>query len=365
MSDIPDYNKKIVGIAKHASDAIQELEQQCDSQSDVSITRSEYCGPGQATSVKIFLAECSSDMRDPRENLRTELIAFNGYTVFPEHLLPLDSEAEHRENVSSLLQECNLSVHIIGDRYGTIPDGPSEKSTVELQNEIAAEAATRSAGLKRLIWLPRTTQPKNPRQQAFIEQLQREPSLQAGADLLIGDFEEFRTAVHQLLKAQAQEKEQADLQAERSAGQEDSDRYVYMICTQEDLTGIRRLRKTLKERGYRVERPPLEGTETPEELRKHHLEHLRGCAGLLLFYGAGGDRWYQENRSELRKLNAYRDGVAGGRIPRYTYLAEPDNALKEDVVDDEGPCLIDGRRGFDPSLLDPFLEAMARERNPA
>jgi len=38
-----------------------------------------------------------------------------------------------------LLKRCQLSIHLVGEAYGGVPDGRSQKSVVVLQNELAAK----------------------------------------------------------------------------------------------------------------------------------------------------------------------------------------------------------------------------------
>jgi len=60
-------------------------------------------------------------------------------------------------------------VHSTLPRVLKVPDGPSEKSVVILQNELAIQHAKKS-GLERVIWLAEGTATQSPRQQAFIAQ---------------------------------------------------------------------------------------------------------------------------------------------------------------------------------------------------
>ena len=98
-----------------------------------------------------------------------------------------------------LLARCALSVHLVGESYGAVPDGPTTKSTSMLQNELAV-ARCRSGGLQRLIWLPKETRSEKPQQQAFIDALHHDAEAQFGADLVAGDIEELRAAIHATLK---------------------------------------------------------------------------------------------------------------------------------------------------------------------
>ena len=122
----------------------------------------------------------------------------HGYPVLPDTQLPKD-EAEYIAAVDGLLARCELSIHLVGARYGLVPDGPSEKSVTVLQNELAI-ARYKQGGLRRIISLPEGTRSESTVQQAFIERLLREAELQSGADLVTGDIEDLKGAVHAELK---------------------------------------------------------------------------------------------------------------------------------------------------------------------
>ena len=145
----------------------------------------------------VFLAECSRDRRDARERIEAEL-ACCGYTVLPDQRLP-DDEDEHLAAVDALLARCVLSIHLIGSGVGRVPDGDRQQSVVVLQNERAA-AKSRSAGLRRVIWLPAGLASPQPAQQAFIDALQNDAALQFGADLVTGEIETAKAAIHAALK---------------------------------------------------------------------------------------------------------------------------------------------------------------------
>ncbi len=145
----------------------------------------------------IYLAQCCSEQHEAREALATEL-RLGGYPVVPDRPLPTE-EAAYIDEVRRLLEPSALSIHLVGSGCGLIPDGSGEKSVVVLQNELAAERS-RTASLRRVIWLPRGTESVRPAHQAFIDKLHNDPDTQLGADLITADFESLKGAVHAALK---------------------------------------------------------------------------------------------------------------------------------------------------------------------
>lgn len=350
------FVQRIARVAADAARLIKQLQATAPDQASDSATGATPQGlkpqNSQEAVVQVFMADCAPDVREEKERLLADL-KLSGYKVVPECTLPVDSEADYCAAAKELLNACHISIHLIGNRYGTVPDaeGPSQKSVVELQNTIAAELSTK-VGLRRVIWLPINTRTQDDRQLNFIKRLQEDSTLQAGADLVSGDFEELRSTVHRLTKARQEalaataKEEVAEPNLERPMG--------YLVCTEADLKMTLPLRKWMKQQGIEVELPLFQGDA--QMLRKANQDLICRCSGILLFFGAGEEAWFRAVSSDHRKIRTYRVGLP--QIPRYIYLAEPDNLVKQDLVDIEEADLIDGRRGFDPDLLLPFVEAL-------
>ena len=295
--------------------------------------------------VHIFLADCTPDRREDRERLASDL-KLSGHIILPETTLPIEIESEYRQSSAKLLQKCQVSIHMIGNRYGVVPDGDSEKSIIELQNEVAA-SMSQGGALRRIIWLPNETQPQGDRQKDFIARLHSEATAQAGADLVSGNYEELTSTVHRLIKSLRS----TDTPQAKDAQQ--TEKSIYLVCSEGDLKQTIPLRKWLKQAGIEVERPVFDGNA--QTLRKANQELIRRCSGLLVYYGSCEDTWFRAIESDHRKIRTYRAGMAA--IPRYTYIDAPDRAVKQDLLDmDDGGLVIDGRNGFKPGLLDPLLK---------
>jgi hypothetical protein len=150
--------------------------------------------PGSSPKPSIYLGQCSHDGKEDRDYLLSDLKRF-GYPIFPDKPLPMDDEQSFVAEVSQMLAQCSLSIHLMGASYGVVPDGPSQKSVVVLENELAV-TRSKSGGLSRIVWLPDGTVPKCQQQQQFIEALGRDSEVQYGADLITNGLEDLKSAVH-------------------------------------------------------------------------------------------------------------------------------------------------------------------------
>lgn len=337
------YNRKVGQLAWD----IKELLEKLRSANAPAGERREERRPRQ----KVFLAECSYNRAQEREKIESELKAF-GCRVVPSAMIPKDEEG-HRTAVRELLADCDLSVHLIGDSYGAVPDGPSRKSGVVIQNEIAAEFS-RTNGLKRLIWLPETTQPEDQSQSDFVEALHADEEAQFGADLITGDFEHFKTSIHSSLKALRQ-------QGKPMEHDGNTDRLVYLICNQADRKQTVALRKWLRQKNIDVETPAFEGDA--EAVRKANETLLAKCSGLIVYYGSGSEAWKRSIDDDLKKMFAYREGRE--LKARITYLADPPTADKEDLIDMEEPDLVTGYGKFEGSRLSEFVDSVTATTEPS
>ena len=99
---------------------------------------------------RIYLAETTRDLFDKRARVHKELELRN-YIVLPKRPLPLH-EALLKQEVQTYLNDCSLSIYLLGPKYGVIPE-EAIYSIQELQWNIVAESA-KSNDLKQIIWLP-------------------------------------------------------------------------------------------------------------------------------------------------------------------------------------------------------------------
>ncbi len=248
----------------------------------------------------IFLAESSYDTRDLRDSLKREL-QDHGYTILPYGQLSLVAN-ELKANVSEFMQQSQLAIHLIGNGYGVVPEG-TEKSIVEIQNEIGASNSL-SGDMPRLIWIPENNDPSDERQKRFIQELangKREAI--AGADVVKGAIEDFKSVVHDKLKSMEQVNEPEVKKQEAVAEEEMTSKMVYLICDMEDMETIRPLEDFLFENGVEVVLPIFEGDET--QIREDHIENLKNCKGVIIFYGNGSELWLRTKMRDFMKINGY------------------------------------------------------------
>ena len=297
--------------------------------------------------TSVYVTQTSYDLSSERDLIIREL-KDHGYTVFPDKNLSI-VEQEFTQEVAQYLEQCQLSVHLIGKSYGGIPDGPAQKSANELQNEIAARNS-RKSGLPRILWMPQGLQYNDERQKQFVTLLNEDETAQYGADLIEGSIEDLKAVLHDKIN-----------QLENPVGNKqnlasDSEKKVCLICDARDRELTLPLRKYLISQHFEVTIPLFEGD--PSAIREDQEENLRTCDAVIIFYGKGDESWKRSKVNELKKINAYQRTKP--LLAQYIYLAEPSTVDKAELVELNMPNVINGLQGFSAESMQDFMKKLAQ-----
>lgn len=326
------------------------------------------------TKKKIYLAETTYDLQIYRDNLSRELQE-GGFIVLPNKNLPVVFD-KYTAEVESCLSQSLLSVHLISaTNYAAQPEG-TNKSTVMIQNELAAEKSD-SNNLSRLIWIPpaASNAVANPalleQQQAFINQVRTNADYQKGADILEGQLEELKQSIfdtvrrleaeekarQEALKKEAEEQERKNKQAAGGmvmgaplSPVKSEPRLVYLVCDQRDLDNTRPIEDLLTDKGNEILLPLFEGDQA--QLRQAHLDNLKVCDAVVIYYGAANYRWVGSMKSDLLRLPAM--GRSKPLLDKIIYIDNQPESGKENFRAND-MLILDGRNGFTASLFDSFI----------
>lgn len=297
-------------------------------------------GPEKPT---IYLAECCDDQLEDYEALRSELLQ-RGYRIVPNGVLPT-VESECRAEIARLLATSVLSVHLLGERSGTVPGGEGADSVVAIQNELALEQAKKSA-LRRIVSLPEGTEDiaQGEKHRAFLNAMRSDAAVQGDCELITDDLEGVKAAVHHALK---------EIENPAAATpQVATEHAIYVIFERSDLQASRPLRRALKAFGT-VLKPAFEGE--PAEVREANMQNLAICDAVVVFYGSGSEGWKAAVDGDILRARALRDGKPFHSVT--TVLAGQLTDDKDDLVDE--PDVVDACDGFEPQMLAPIGERLA------
>lgn len=292
-----------------------------------------------SSGATIYLAETTSDLISERERIKRELIQ-RGHTILPDRPLPLDA-SELKEQVTADVRRSTLSIHLIGQNYGIIPEGES-RSIVCLQNEIAANVSEDSLHT-RVVWLPVELKAKEKRQEEFISYLQSESSGLPGVEFLQTTLEDLKTFVLDRLSRSSEKPKGPNL--------EQGPARIYLIHDKGDIDSVYPLDNYLYNKGYEVKCSIFEGD--PNQLLEYHIQNLVLCDAAIIYYGTANELWLQIKLGDLAKALGY--GRSKPISAKAVYVSAPVTKEKERFHTREA-FVIRNFEAFSPEVLNPFLD---------
>jgi len=295
-----------------------------------------------ASPLSVYLAETTSDLSFERDSIKRELHQ-RGLRVFPEKALPLDA-AQLKEAIAADLKRCSLSVHLIGSRYGLIPEG-EERSIVRLQSELATEYAD-GHGLKQMFWIPKDIEPAEDRQRQFIEGLLNGVTPVRNAEILRTTLADLKYQIVTNLERQARPQPQVKDKFHELTR-------IYLPVHRVDMDKASACRSYLFDRGYEVMLPAVEGDA--KELREDHKENLLFCDAVLILVSSASEMWLRTILRDLQKLAGY--GRTKPLLAKAIYLTEPLTPWKQSFLTHEALVIRDFDE-FQPRVLEPFVSLL-------
>lgn len=343
-----DYWVKLDDVAHDIVDLLNAIK---DSESTTTTTTTNIEKKERIGSdISVYLAETSYDLKELREDIKRDLIEHD-FHIYPDRQLSLIAP-ELNEQVSEMLNESKLSIHLIGNSYGIVPEG-TDKSKIVLQNEVAAEQS-KEKGLKRLIWLPQNITIEDNRQESFIASLKTNSDLQKGAEIFETPLEELKFAIYDRLKEK--EKPTADLDQGGADGIEKIPE-IYLICDQKDLEHIPDIEDYLYDQGFNVTLPVFEGDES--QVRLDHQENLLNTDAVIIFYGLGNELWMRSKVRELMKIAGY--GRKKPLVNKAVLIADPP-AVYKDRFRAHGIVVLSAKEGLPEEGLQLLVEKIKNSK---
>ena len=238
----------------------------------------------------IYLAKTTSDLGPERDNIRRDLEK-RGYCVLPDQELPVGEN--FRSTVADLLQRSKLAIHLIGSKYGVVPED-EQLSMVEIQYQLS-----QAAQLSRLIWMsdPNLSS-EDERQQGFINALQGRTIAEANTDLLSGNMEDLKTVIIDTL---------IKLDAPIVTLEPSNIPRIYLIYDGSDSNAVSAIDDYLYDQGFEVLSPIIDGDEN--DIRKAHQDNLKVSDGVLIYCNQAAESWLKFKMNDLRKAPGYRCGI--------------------------------------------------------
>jgi len=330
-----NYLERVYDLAHEISDLLQNV--------DSSEQAADSTGIGRV----VYLAETTNDLRNERDRIRRELME-RGHTVLPDRPLPLDTD-EATQLVDEFLEKSHLAIHLVGQRYGMIPEG-GELSMVELQTRRSAIGCDAGA-LERLVWMPSILEPDGNRHKEFIRYLTETDEGMSATELLRGPIEQVNEIALKTLVPPVP-KSEAEIAPAIDSAEEES-KLIYLICDQTDEEAIEPIEDYLFDQGYEVKVPQFDGDEAT--FTQVHQDNLRFCDGVLIYFGEASGQWVEMKLMDLLKAPGY--GREKPLTAKAVYVGPPDNRRKSRFRTRNAE-VIQGSASFEGSHLSTFLNSV-------
>ncbi len=306
-------------------------------------------GPGAAgvdREKTVYLAATTTDLNTERDNIRRDL-QMRGYTVLPDQELPVD--VHFRKTVKDYLARSSLSIHLIGAKYGWVPE-EEQRSVVELQHEFS-----RAASLQRLIWMPSfDMSAEDQRQQHVLNELKDHTVGDKNTELLSGSLEDFKTVVIDAL-----ERQKASSDRPTSADESTDTIRIYLMFDISDRETVSVIDDYLYDQKFEILRPIFEGEE--QDIRQVHQDNLKFCDSVFIYCNKASEAWLNFKMNDIRKAPGYRDGKPLKAAA--VYLCGEANRFKQDFRTREASAIIKQFDCFKKEDLAPFLSFLRRDES--
>ncbi|MFL2923111.1 MAG: TIR domain-containing protein [Limisphaerales bacterium] len=300
----------------------------------------------KADGKTIYLATTSSDLQVERDRIKRELTE-RGHRVLPDTHIPLIGP-ELEGYLNEVLPNCDLAIHMVGARYGMIPED-AQCSVSELQNRLAAQHSE-AKGLERIIWMPRGLIAGDERQIDFLRRLNEDEQCQYGAEVIEESLDSLKSYVLDSLKPKPKPEPAQDPAAAPTATAGSNAKSVYLICDAQDEEAIEPLEDYLFDQGFEVSLPLFEGEESL--IAQSHRQKLTLCDAVLVYYGAGGRSWIEMKLMDLMQAPGF--GRENPFLTKAVLVAPPEDRRKSRFKTHLADILTQSGE-FDPACLESFV----------
>jgi len=322
------YWERLNDLAYDIKNLIESLKAAADPEASAHLVTSR---------IPIYLAETTSDLAYARNSIKRELQQ-HGHIILPDEALPLVSD-RLSGSVREHLGRSMVSVHLLGDRYGIVPEGGT-KSVGQIQLELALE---RGDNLQRVVWIPNGVEPKDDAQNILIRSLQDGSNVANGVEVAQTSLEDLKTIIHDVVSRVPRESE--DVQSVETVKRIT----IYLIHDRQDSDAVRPIADYLFSIGFEVILPALEGQEG--EIVEDHKESLIACDAVLIYYGQSSEIWLRMKQRELQKVSGY--GRPAPFLTKGIYIGGPPTDAKERLREHDS-VIIRHYGDFDPVLLESY-----------
>ena len=334
-----NYYARIFDLAHELSDLLKRLRAGSDG---------ETAQNSASTGKTVYLATTTSESEPERDKLKRELLE-RGYDVLPNASLPLELGAIE-ERVRDDMEQSDLVLHIVGQRYGMVPEN-SEESIPVIQARVASELDAENP-VQRVVWFPHGMITDDKRQAEYIQSVREDRELNQKADVIADELDVVRNTILDMLKEEAPPESETAAPASGATAL-DAKSSVYLIYDATDEEQVEPLEDYLFDQGLEVMVPEFEGGE--EHITKVHRDKLARCDAALIYFGKGTRAWVETKLMDLMQAPGY--GREKEWLAKSVYVGPPEDRRKKRFKTHFAE-LIQAESAFDQTLVEPFVNSL-------
>ncbi|MDQ3395512.1 MAG: hypothetical protein M3512_15580 [Bacteroidota bacterium] len=254
---------------------------------------------------KVYLAYTANDLLVHREIIHRELVRQN-ILVKPDTTLPEDIlDIEHV--IRKDMEDCELSIHLIGEDYGDIPKG-ADRSLVDIQNKIAVEISSNpfrdklndTKRFSRYVWITPELNKVVEKQKLFIENIKRDIRALREDEILQVPFDELKEIIqNKIIFSQNNIDKIFSFTSYDPKGKGT----VYLIYETIDMHLSNEIAAYLEVEGYDVIFSDFSGDQL--SVRKKHQDNLRTCDAPLIICGDVNLEWINIKLQDIVKAPGF------------------------------------------------------------
>ncbi len=326
-----NYWMKLVDLAYDIHEVLARLDNQV------------VAGPSEPVKKSVFLAETGPELIVQRNMIKRELLR-QGYRVHPDKNLP-DNPENLSEEVTTILGNCNYSIHLMGDHV----EGTSDVSLAEIQNSVVSNyiksnQESNAKGFSRLIWLSPNFKVKDEREQTFLETMRRDLEDVGHTEIFQTPFEDFKF----VLKNSLIDVSDIDLKIQSSNGLT-TGKNIYLIYDKVDRENGVRLAEHIRHKGFNVMEPSFEGDLL--DIRQLHIHNLVEFDAAIIFAGKVNAFWVKMKLLDILKSPGL--GRLKSLDHKSIFIDSPGNIDKAEFSNYEVNML--EKEGNDFGVVDEFI----------
>lgn len=239
----------------------------------------------------IYLARTSINQNPNRDKLKRDFLN-QGYKVIPEAPLNTSSVKDLEKQITSLISDAFLSVHIYGN--DSVEDGNQNIELVEFQNKICAKNNT--TDFYRLIWLPSDAKLDKENEEK-ISLLRKDLELLKGAEFVEAPLELFKSLIYQKIDSISSQKKVIK-------------NGLYFIYDNKESKEVQQIKSEIQKNKLNV----LEVNNFEDHPLINHKSNLNNSNGVIIYYDGSNNKWIENILNDIIKAPKYRNNKKSNAI---------------------------------------------------